>query len=107
MQVTASVFPHYPGEGIRYTKHVSMPDKALPCTEQEALQRSYAAIKHLWPDAAHNLPPAYEAFIGNGFCLCKAHGYEVWWKTDTWIASTDRMYQTGRFMPESFPRSES
>jgi hypothetical protein len=102
MEVTASIFPHV-GRGIRYTKSLSMPDKALPTTEAEAMERSRKAIAHLWP--ASQPPAAVEAFIGDGYCLCKGDAYEVWWKTSAWIASTNPMYLTGAFNPSSFPRS--
>lgn len=104
MLVVANVFPHFPGEGIRYTKRVNMPDTAFPTTESEVKERSRKAIAHLWPQLSP--APATDAFIGNGFCLCRGHAYEVWWQTDAWLESTNRMYQSGRFVPESFPRSE-
>ena len=103
MQVIASVFPYYPGEGIRYTKRVSMPDRALPSTEQELRTRSLAAINHHWPG---NNPPAPKlAFIGKGMAYCKADGWEVWWQTEQWLLDTAAMYTHGNFNPSSFPRS--
>lgn len=78
----------------------------MPRSEQELRDRSLAAIKHLWPNAGY-VPEADEFHVGEGFCLCRAQGWEVWWKSTDWLTRTDFMYRTGAFNPSSFPRSTS